>query len=65
MQVLDQKTKGGDAVINKAKVRAWVESNKVDLTPPVDKEGFVEMTIEDDEEEEEEEEEDEDEGDGN
>jgi len=63
MQVLDQKTKGEDSVINKAKVRAWVEANKVNLTPPVDKDGFVEMSIEEEEEEDENDEEEEDEDD--
>ncbi|ORY04263.1 acyl-CoA N-acyltransferase [Clohesyomyces aquaticus] len=44
MEVLDQKKRAGaDAVINKAKVRAWVERNKVDLRAPVDPEGFVEV----------------------
>ncbi|KAF2807893.1 histone acetyltransferase, MYST family [Mytilinidion resinicola] len=51
MQVLDRKKRGGaEAVINKAKVRAWATENKVDLNPPVDVEGFVEMEEEEEEE---------------
>ncbi|KAF2195402.1 hypothetical protein K469DRAFT_543734 [Zopfia rhizophila CBS 207.26] len=47
MDVLEQKKRGGaNAVINKAKVKAWVEANKVDLTPPVDVNGFVEVEAE-------------------
>lgn len=43
MQVLDHKKRGGaEAVINKAKVRAWAESHMVDLkTLPVDPDAFV------------------------
>lgn len=43
MDVLEQKKRGGaEAVINKAKVRAWAETWKVDLTKtPVDSEAFV------------------------
>lgn len=42
MDVLEQKKRGGaEAVINKAKVRAWAERNKVDLRSPVDPEAFV------------------------
>lgn len=43
MGVLEQKKKGGaDAVINKARVRAWAETNKVDVkTCPVDPDAFV------------------------
>ncbi|KAF2196921.1 hypothetical protein GQ43DRAFT_335147, partial [Delitschia confertaspora ATCC 74209] len=44
MQVLDHmKRAGSEAVINKAKLRVWVQANHVDLTPPVDKDGFVKM----------------------
>jgi hypothetical protein len=60
MQVLDQKKRGGaDAVINKAKVRAWAEAHKVDLHPPVDIGGFVQMEEEDEQRRELEEEEEE------
>lgn len=42
MEVLEHKKRGGaEAVVNKAKVRAWVEKHKVDLKCPVDSEGFV------------------------
>ncbi|KAF2028755.1 histone acetyltransferase MYST2 [Setomelanomma holmii] len=43
MEVLDHKKRGGaEAVINKAKVRAWAESHRVDLkTLPVDSKAFV------------------------
>jgi len=43
MDVLEQKKKGGaDAVINKARVKAWADTHKVDLkTIPVDPDAFV------------------------
>ncbi|KAH7363678.1 acyl-CoA N-acyltransferase [Pyrenochaeta sp. MPI-SDFR-AT-0127] len=43
MEVLDHKKRGGaDAVINKAKVRAWAENHKVNLKSwPVDPDAFV------------------------
>jgi len=43
MDVLEHKRKGGaEAVINKAKVRIWAESHRVDLKRfPVDPEAFV------------------------
>jgi histone acetyltransferase HTATIP len=43
MDVLEHKKKGGaEAVINKAKVKAWAESHSVDLkNSPVDPEAFV------------------------
>jgi len=43
MDVLEQKKKGGaDAVINKARVRAWADTYKVDLKAiPVDPDAFV------------------------
>lgn len=42
MDVLEHKKRGGaEAVINKAKVRAWVEKHKVDLKSPVDSDAFV------------------------
>jgi histone acetyltransferase HTATIP len=43
MNVLEQKKRGGaEVVINKARVRAWAESHKVDLKKwPVDEEAFV------------------------
>lgn len=45
MDVLDHKKRGGaDAVINKAKVRAWVERNKVDMKSPVDPSAFIART---------------------
>ncbi|KAF1939606.1 histone acetyltransferase MYST2 [Clathrospora elynae] len=42
MEVLEQKKRGGaEAVINKAKVRAWADTHKVDLNKhPVDPEAF-------------------------
>jgi histone acetyltransferase HTATIP len=43
MDVLEHKKRGGaEAVINKAKVKAWAESHKVDLkSSPIDPEAFV------------------------
>lgn len=42
MDVLEQKKRGGaEAVINKAKVKAWVERNRLDLRNPVDPEAFI------------------------
>lgn len=42
MDVLEHKKRAGaEAVINKAKVRAWVEKHKVNLTSPVDSEAFM------------------------
>ena len=42
MDVMEQKKRGGaEFVINKAKVRAWVEKHKVDLKSPVDEEAFT------------------------
>lgn len=42
MNVLEHKKRGGaEAVINKAKVRAWVQRHGVNLTSPVDSEAFV------------------------
>jgi histone acetyltransferase HTATIP len=43
MDVLEQKKRGGaNAVINKAKVRAWADTHKVDLKVcPVDSDAFV------------------------
>ncbi|KAF2650950.1 hypothetical protein K491DRAFT_682567 [Lophiostoma macrostomum CBS 122681] len=44
MEVIEHRKRGGaDAVINKAKVREWVERNMVDLRNPVDPEGFIEF----------------------
>lgn len=42
MEVLDRRKKGNaKVVVNKAKVRQWIESNKVKLTPPMDHEAFI------------------------
>jgi len=42
MDVMEQKKRGGaEFVINKAKVRAWVEKHRVDLKSPVDEEAFT------------------------
>ncbi|KAF2134565.1 histone acetyltransferase MYST2 [Dothidotthia symphoricarpi CBS 119687] len=42
MDVLEQKKRGGaEVVINKARVRAWVERNKIDLWNPVDSGAFI------------------------
>jgi hypothetical protein len=44
MEVIEHRKRGGaDAVVNKVKVREWVERNRVDLRCPVVEEGFVEM----------------------
>ncbi|KAI4204752.1 MAG: hypothetical protein LQ346_001576 [Caloplaca aetnensis] len=43
MDVLGTKRKNdGSIVVSKARVREWVTSNKVDLAPPVDEDGFAE-----------------------
>lgn len=42
MDVLEHKKRGGaEAVINKAKVRAWVEKHHMNLASPVDSEAFI------------------------
>jgi histone acetyltransferase HTATIP len=42
MDVIEQKKRGGaEFVINKVKVRAWVEKHKVDLKNPVDEDAFT------------------------
>jgi GNAT superfamily N-acetyltransferase len=42
MGVLEQKKRGGaDVVINKAKVRAWVEARGIELRSPVDPDAFA------------------------
>lgn len=43
MDVLEQRKKGGaDAVINKARVRAWADAHKIDIKRcPVDPEAFI------------------------
>jgi len=68
MQVLQHQKKGSKkAIINKARVRAWAEANRVSLENPVDKDAFMireESVIDDQEEEDEEEAEEEDEDDG-
>lgn len=54
MQVLENRKRGGaEAVMNKAKVREWMEANRVGLTPPVDVDGFVEAEKQEEEDEEE------------
>jgi len=43
MDVLERRSKGGaEAVINKAKVRAWAAANSVSMMPPVDPDALVE-----------------------
>lgn len=47
MGVLESKKRGGaNESINKAKVRAWLETNKVSLDPPVDLEAFTMESVE-------------------
>lgn len=42
MDVLEHKKKGGaEAMINKAKIKTWVEKNRVNLRNPVDPDAFV------------------------
>jgi histone acetyltransferase HTATIP len=42
MDVLEYKNGGGgEAVVNKTKVRAWAEWNKIDLKNPVNPEAFA------------------------
>jgi len=44
MGVIEHRKRGGaDIVINKAKVKTWVEKNRVDLEAPVNLEGFVDL----------------------
>ncbi|KAF1949301.1 hypothetical protein CC80DRAFT_497616 [Byssothecium circinans] len=53
MGVLEQKKRGGaEAMVNKSKVRAWAERNKVDLKSPINLEAFVPHVREDRETEE-------------
>ncbi|KAF2739523.1 acyl-CoA N-acyltransferase [Polyplosphaeria fusca] len=57
MDVLEHRKRGGaDAVINKAKVREWVERNRINLAPVVDPDAFVQeeadVEVEDDEDDE-------------
>ena len=40
-----EKRTDGSVVIRKVRVRDWVSTNEVDLTPPVDEEGFLEEWI--------------------
>ncbi|CAI6334635.1 unnamed protein product [Periconia digitata] len=50
MDVLEHRKKGGaQALINKAKVRIWAETYKVDLKNPVDPDAFVIETSEEEE----------------
>jgi hypothetical protein len=45
MDVLETRKRGGaGALVNKAKVREWVERNKVDLAPVVHVDAFVQDT---------------------
>ncbi|KAL8768426.1 MAG: hypothetical protein Q9209_005332 [Squamulea sp. 1 TL-2023] len=50
MDVLGTKKKmnDGSVVLNKARVREWLAESKVDLTAPVDEDGFVEDYLVDD-----------------
>lgn len=41
MGVLGARRADGSFVVSKGRVREWVALNKVDLTPPVDEEGFA------------------------
>jgi hypothetical protein len=44
MGVVEQRKRGGaGVVINRAKVRAWIEANNVSRSPPVDLDRFVEV----------------------
>jgi hypothetical protein len=57
MQVLEHRKKGdAEAVINKAQIKHWAATNRVDMASPVDENAFVNRPEEQDEEEEEEEE---------
>ncbi|KAJ9659000.1 SAS complex subunit [Coniosporium apollinis] len=48
MDVLEHRGKGGaDAVVNKARVKAWAAMHKASLVPPVDVDAFVEGAYED------------------
>lgn len=50
MDVMGTKRRNdGSIVISKARVREWVAEKKVDITPPVDVDGFVEGYIVEDE----------------
>lgn len=42
MGVLGARRADGSLVVSKGRVREWVARNKIDLTPPVDEEGFAE-----------------------
>lgn len=48
MDVLEHRGKGGaDAVVNKARVKAWAATHQTSLVPPVDVDAFVEGACED------------------
>ena len=52
MDVLEtRKTASGSIVVNKRRVREWVERNKISLEPVVDADGFVEEESEEDDSE--------------
>ncbi|KAI4151926.1 MAG: hypothetical protein LQ341_000810 [Variospora aurantia] len=42
MGILGARRADGSLVVSKGRVREWVARNKIDLTPPVDEEGFAE-----------------------
>ena len=45
MGVLGPKKRAdGSAVISKARVREWVVQNRVDLSPPINEDGFLELS---------------------
>ncbi len=45
MGILDPRKKGGEGVvISKAKVRAWMDANRIGLVPPVDPNAFLERS---------------------
>ncbi|KAK4613250.1 Histone acetyltransferase KAT8 [Fulvia fulva] len=53
MDVLEtRKTASGSIVVNKGRVREWVEKNKISLEPVVEADGFVEEDISEDDSEE-------------
>ena len=43
--IAPKKKADGSVIISKVRVRQWVSANNVDLTPPVDKDGFLEEWI--------------------
>lgn len=52
MKILDHKKRANaNVVVNKSKIRDWIDNNNVKLTPPVDHDAFIMEDTDDMEEE--------------